>query len=94
VKQLIATACNLNAAIVGGEALPQVEVVLVTTEPHYTADAAGTLIRRGETESYRFLASPSGLRKLARDLVEWADDVEEAVAAMLPKPPTEEGRAA
>ena len=48
-----------------GRLLPQVECVLILSEPEYSMDAAGDLIRHRSTSQCRFSASPGMLRKMA-----------------------------
>lgn len=90
--KLLRAASHTRLAILScdEEPEPAVEVALRVTERHHE----GTLTPCTVEETLRFIATAPALRKLARDLVNWADDAEEAVAAIAPKPPQEEGRAA
>lgn len=56
-----------------GEMRPMVEVILITSQPKYTMDDVGTLVRSRITETVRFHTSPRGLRELARQFAELAD---------------------
>ena len=52
------------------------EVIFVTSEPQYSADAAGHIVRARTTETVRFSTSPEVLRLIGADLIKWADEAQ------------------
>ena len=58
----------------------KIEVIFVTSEPQYRVDQAGQMVRQRETESTRIVADTKAWRKVAADLLKWADE-EDATAA-------------
>jgi len=57
--------------------LPQVEVVVVVSEPTYTLDAVGDIIRQRAVSQFRFSANPKMLRRLADSLIKLADEADD-----------------
>jgi hypothetical protein len=53
------------------------ETILLYTEPTYTVDAGGAVVRRREVGSFRLMTDPKGLRDIAKRFAEWADEIEE-----------------
>jgi hypothetical protein len=64
---------------------PTIEAVVNVTEPRYTVDAAGELVRQRAADQVRFHTTPDGLRMLAGHFNEWADAAEK-MAAEVPAP--------
>jgi len=56
--------------------LPQVEVILVMSEPSYTVDGVGEVIRQRTTSQVRFSANPKVLRALAEGMIKLANEAE------------------
>ena len=78
MKELLTVNANFHAVwSENDKPIPQVEVVLVTSEPTYTVDAAGQVISQRTTDAFRFAASPAALRKLAESLVKLAIEGEQ-----------------
>jgi hypothetical protein len=78
MKELLTVNANFHAVWTDGDKrqLPQVEVILVMSEPTYAVDAVGEIIRQRETSQCRFSASPKLLRKLAESLNKLADEAD------------------
>lgn len=64
---------------------PQVEIILLLSEPVYSVDPSGEVMRQREMSQARFVASPKTMRKLATALQELAEQVEE----LMPPAPKE-----
>jgi len=83
MKTLIATSGNILAGPDGeGGYEPLVEVVLITSEPKYEADAGG-FVKRSSVSDIRFGSAPKTLRKVAAELVKLADEAEKELAAFV-----------
>jgi len=84
MKELTGVAVNM--AIVPGEGKkggrPAAEVIIVVTEPQYRLVGDDGLARERVAESLRFVCLPSGLRALAEDFVNWADEAEAWAASL------------
>jgi hypothetical protein len=78
MKEISATSRNLSLVYQDGPAMftPMVEAILVLSEPQYSVDLGGQLVRTRQVETVRFATSPEGLRDLARTFLEWADDAD------------------
>lgn len=78
MKQILTINANFHALWAEGskKLLPQVEVILVMSEPSYTVDGVGDVIRQNATSQVRFSASPKLLRKIADSLVNLAEEAE------------------
>lgn len=76
MKELLTVNANYYAIWADDDTkqLPQVELCLVMSEPVYSVDAVGSLIRQRETSQCRFAASPEHLIKLASTLVKLAEE--------------------
>lgn len=59
------------------EMVHHVEVVLVLSEPSYSLDPSGSLLRKRAVSQARFAASPKVLRLLAESLEKLANESEE-----------------
>jgi len=82
MKTLIATSGNILAGPDGeGGYEPLVEVVLITSEPKYEADASG-FVKRSSVSDIRFGSTPKTLRRVAAELVKLADEAEKQLAAI------------
>ena len=79
MKEILTINANFHAVWAEGtkKLLPQVEVILVMSEPSYTVDGVGDVIRQRTTSQVRFSANPKLLRKLAESFVKLADEAEE-----------------
>jgi len=79
MKEILTINANFHAVWAEGtkKLLPQVEVILVMSEPSYTVDGVGDVIRQRTTSQVRFSAHPKLLRKLAETFVRLADEAEE-----------------
>jgi hypothetical protein len=66
----------------GGEARPHVEVILVVSEPKYTVDESGRLVKSRVNDTLRFHTNAKGLRLLAGAFGDWASEMEKAEAGV------------
>ena len=81
MKELLTLSSNFLAAWTEEKKLlPQVEVILVMSEPSYSVDAVGEVVRQRETSQVRFLATPKALRKLSAAMAALADEAEKMVS--------------
>lgn len=90
MKELLTISSNFLAAWTEEKKLlPQVEVILVMSEPSYSVDAVGEVVRQRETSQVRFSASPKVLRKLSEAMTKLADEAETLVPPNSPaqRPP-------
>jgi hypothetical protein len=77
MKELLTISSNfMGAWTEDKKLLPQVEVILVLSEPAYTVDAVGEVVRQRETSQCRFSASPKMLYKLADVLTKLGAEAE------------------
>ena len=78
MKELLTINANFHAvwAEDSKKLLPQVEVILVMSEPSYIVDGVGDVIRQRTTSQVRFSTGPKPLRKLAELLTKLADEAE------------------
>lgn len=77
MKELLTISANFSAVWTEEKKLlPQVEIVLVLSEPTYTVDAAGEVVSHRETSATRFAASPRMLRKMSDTLEKLAAEAE------------------
>lgn len=89
MKELLTINANFHAVWAEGtkKLMPQVEVVLVMSEPTYAIDPVGEVIRQRVTSQVRFSANPKLLRKLSETLVKLADEAEELPLENVPAHP-------
>lgn len=80
MKELMGSACNLSLVLVGDSLLPNVEVILIHSEPRYRFDPTGEIVKYRMTDAFRFSASPGELRTLAKSLGDSADAAERIAA--------------
>lgn len=59
-----------------GKFEPNIEGILIVSEPIYRVDAAGQFIRERTTESIRFSTSVEGIKALAAQFLLWAETAE------------------
>ena len=77
MNELIGHSANMMLAeTTKGRLLATVELVLLVSEPKYQSDPTGFVKTRSITD-VRFATGAKGLRALAKDLVELANDAEE-----------------
>ena len=78
MKEILTLNANFHAVWAEGskKLLPQVEVILVMSEPSYVVDGVGDVIRQRTTSQVRFSANPKLLRKLSESLLKLADEAE------------------
>jgi hypothetical protein len=80
MKELLTISSNFLAAWTEEKKLlPRVEIILVMSEPSYSVDAVGDVVRQRETSQVRFTASPSATRKLSDAMKKLADEAETLV---------------
>lgn len=85
MKELLTISSNFLAAWTEEKKLlPQVEVILVMSEPAYSVDAVGEVVCQRETSQVRFSASPKVLRKLSEAMTKLADEAETLVPPNAP----------
>lgn len=79
MKELLTINANFHAVWAEGskKLLPQVEVILIMSEPTYSVDPAGDVIRQRATSQVRFSASPKLLFKLAETMTKLGTEAEE-----------------
>jgi hypothetical protein len=78
MKELVTLCANTHAVWTeGNQLVPQVEVILVISEPTYHVNEAGEVLRQRETSQVSFAASPKALLKLAGAMVELATEAHE-----------------
>lgn len=80
MKEVISGAMNVTGRLGDGAIAPLVECVLVVSEPVYTVDMSGGLVKSRVTEGLRFTTTAAGLRSLAALFTEWANQAEEEVS--------------
>jgi hypothetical protein len=79
MKELLTVTANFYSAWAEDEdknqqLIPQVELIIVMSEPVYSVDSSGSTIRQREVSQCRFSTSPDMLRRLAESLVKLADE--------------------
>lgn len=85
MKQFTACATNFLISLSDSEegkpeAIPMVEVVLVTTETAYQLGPRG--VAQGlKPDTYRFTATSPALRQLSENLSKWADELDQRCGA-------------
>lgn len=77
MKEIACTARNLMVVSTEESYSPMIEVILVLTEPNYRFNKKGELVKRRDPETIRFSTSPDGLREIAKNFNQWANDAEE-----------------
>ncbi len=89
MQELMGTARNLSLAMSDDGPRPMVEVILITSEPMFSIDGGGDMVRSRVPSAIRFLSPPDGLRKLSERLLEYADeaaDIAESLNTALTHP--------
>ena len=87
MKELLTIASNNHVSFAeNNKPLPRIELIFVASEPAYSVDACGEVVRHRETTSTRFMASPTSLRKMAALMMQLADEAEALVASLIPPP--------
>ncbi len=78
MKELLGSARNIHLIMdeKTGDIHPMIESVIITTEPLFVLDESGNIVRKRETSSFRFHATPDGLRTVAEQFNEWADQAD------------------
>ena len=78
MKELLTVRSNFFEAIgEDGRPIPQVELILVLSEPVYSADASGAVVASREVSHVRFGVLASSLGKLSSVLLDLAKQSEE-----------------
>lgn len=72
MKTILGTAANHFSSYTDGGIEPSIEVIIMTTEPHYLADASGQIVRSRTVEQVRFVATSKSIRGLAEQLTKMA----------------------
>lgn len=89
MKELRSVYANILASFLDDDTIiPQVEVVLVFSEPQYFTDQVGGIGKQRVLSEARFLAAAENLRKLSETLLllaTEADQVKEAATAKIVK---------
>lgn len=82
MKEVHDVAMNVCAAVVEGKLVPQAEVVIIFTEPHYRVEGKeGRTKQERHVGAVRFMMGPKRMRQMAEGLMQAADVVEKDVAA-------------
>jgi hypothetical protein len=76
MKEIIGTAANIYYTKYDKEKPyePQMELIVVVSEPVYRVDESGELIRQRTTESIRFSSSFDGMKKFAGKILEMLEN--------------------
>ena len=77
MKEVYGTAKNISfTANDDGKLIPTIEVIVVVSEPQYGPDDNGDVEKFRVTDTLRFGTTPQGLRVLAQQFTEWANEAE------------------
>lgn len=77
MKEVYGTARNISfAADEDGKLTPTIETIIVVSEPQYGPNGNGEVEKFRVTDTLRFGTTPQGLRILAQQFTEWADEAE------------------
>lgn len=80
MNEVIGTARNIVYVLdQDNKIVPQIETVLIVSQPVYGISKDTGLTKFFETDTVRFSASPEGLRNLANILIVWAQEAEDNV---------------
>lgn len=84
MKEIVAISTN-HFAILDHDSkpTPQVELIIMVTEPVYSLDQVGQVVKARNLDSFRVAASPFTLRKVAKLLESAAKESEELLAKEL-----------
>jgi len=83
MKEILATAYNSMILIANGKPCAIVEAVITVCEPAYSVDEGGKLQRIQTSESFRFVSFPDGLRAIAKNLCEQADETDKVCKTII-----------
>ena len=77
MKQIVLTSRNLSFIFDEKEdkLSPSIECIIVLGEPEYEMNFDGAQ-KKFNAETIRFVASPSSIREVSKQFMEWADDAE------------------
>lgn len=78
MKEVHDIAMNVCASVVEGQLLPQAEVIIIYTEPHYRVDG-DEMKQQRHTGSIRLMMGPKRMRAMAAGLISAADVVEQEI---------------
>lgn len=77
MKEFMGTSINISLVeMESGDFLANAELVVLVSEPTYTASPAGELIRQREMGHYRFALTSRAMRKFIKSLEEYAGEME------------------
>jgi hypothetical protein len=76
MKEITGSSMNIYYIKHDGKFEPNIEGILIVSEPIYRVDAAGQLIRERTTETIRFSTSLDGIKSLAAQFLQWAETAE------------------
>lgn len=77
MKELIGNASNVYYVTKDGENFtPQVEIILIVSEPQFRIGGGGQFIRERITETFRFTTSCEQLKNLSVNFAELADEMD------------------
>jgi hypothetical protein len=79
MKELTGSAVNIvYAEGAEGKLRALAEIIIVRSEPAYSVDAAGVLVKQRVVDEVRFSSTASGLREMAKRFLGFAKDMERA----------------
>lgn len=78
MKELLGNAANYNLFKQNnkGEYVAYTEVILLISEPDFGLSNTGDLVKTRNVDTVRFIASAAGLRALAKQFTDMADECE------------------
>jgi len=76
MKEFIGLSRNLQLVDTDDGLIAQAEIVLIVSEPHWSRDEAGSLVRSRRNEMLRFSTGVSGANQLAETFLKFASEME------------------
>lgn len=89
MRELLSCCANFSALPLDDGALqPQVEVILIVSEPTYSLDPAGGQVKSREVSQLRFTTSAKQVLKLAEALTQFSAEAEKLFEGYVQSKPT------
>lgn len=82
MKEITGNALNISFIATDDGLVPFCEIILITSEPQWSLDGGGGMSKRRVAETHRFGAMSVSLRKLGQQLIEYADEADEALRTL------------
>lgn len=79
MKELMSVSSNVSISVHPDaeiDSRPMIELVLVLSEPKYSLDATGELVKSRQTFDFRFSTTPSQLKKMAAIFIKTAEEAQ------------------